>query len=110
MLLNESATSFTDAGDLTFTGKESFLGLLESLGKAVAVGAEAGEDVDEISTGNVGLKVQISQLQQSYCGCMFTSQHYVSACVHHHRLRAVVSEDACLFCDPNETLVRMPQP
>lgn len=35
------------------------LGLLENLGKAVAEGAEAGEELDEISTGSVDLKVTL---------------------------------------------------
>lgn len=57
VFLNESAASHAGGEDLMFTGKESVLELLESLGKAAAIGAETGEDVDEISTGSINLKV-----------------------------------------------------
>lgn len=48
----------TSSGDSSFVGKEGYLSLLGEVGKAVAVGSEPGEDVDEISTGYLDLKVR----------------------------------------------------
>lgn len=48
----------TSSGDSSFVGKAGYLSLLGEVGKAVAVGSEAGEDVDEISTGSLDLKVR----------------------------------------------------
>lgn len=43
--------------DETLAGKEAHLDLLGNLGKAVATGAEAEEDLLTITAGSVGLKV-----------------------------------------------------
>lgn len=62
VLLNTSGASATttdSGGDVSFTGKEGYLTLLGSVGKAVAVGSEAGEDLDEISTEFLDLKVPV---------------------------------------------------
>ncbi len=40
-----------------FTGKNDTLTLLGSLGQAVAFGAEAGEDMEEVGTVSIDLKV-----------------------------------------------------
>lgn len=48
----------TSTGDSSFVGKAGPLSLLGEVGNAVAVGSEAGEDVDEISTGYIDLKVR----------------------------------------------------
>lgn len=53
MLLNE--------GGSTFVGKEDPLNLLSTLGKNVAVNAEAGEDLTAISTGTLDLKVWLTR-------------------------------------------------
>lgn len=45
------------AANESLVGKEAHLNLLEDLGKAVATGAEAEEDLSTITTGSVGLKV-----------------------------------------------------
>lgn len=45
------------AGEAQVGGTNGSLALLEKLGKAVAEGAEADEDIIEISTGTVDLKV-----------------------------------------------------
>lgn len=47
------------AGEAQLGGTNESLGLLESLGKAVAEGAEADESLDEISAGSVELKVTL---------------------------------------------------
>lgn len=52
-----SAMLSSQSEDVSFAGKGDHLTLLENLGRAVAVGAEAGEDLNEISTGLVNLKV-----------------------------------------------------
>ncbi|CAN0003126.1 unnamed protein product [Pylaiella littoralis] len=44
------------AVDEALVGKEAHLDLLGNLGRAVATGAEAGEDLSTITTGSVGLK------------------------------------------------------
>lgn len=41
----------------SFREKGEYIDLLGSLGRAVAVGAEAGENLDDISAGSLGLKV-----------------------------------------------------
>ncbi|CAM9572739.1 unnamed protein product [Scytosiphon promiscuus] len=57
VLLNESdATSPGSPNGADFTGENGTLKLLTSLGYAVAKGSEAGEHLDEISTGLVDLK------------------------------------------------------
>lgn len=48
----------TSTGDSSFVGKAGPLSLLGELGNAVAVGSEAGEDVDEVSAGYLDLKVR----------------------------------------------------
>lgn len=63
VLLNASETSSSSwsSSSLTrsasFGEKEEYIALLGSLGKAVAVGAEAGENLDGIRAGLLGLKV-----------------------------------------------------
>lgn len=62
VLLNASEASSSSSSD-SFTGstsfgeKEEYITLLSSLGRAVAAGAEAGENLDDISAGSLGLKV-----------------------------------------------------
>lgn len=62
VLLNVSGASAPDAvaGAVSFTGKERYLTLLGDVGKAVAVGAESGEDLDEISMEFLELKVSVN--------------------------------------------------
>ena len=48
----------TNSAGNEVTLDESALELLGSLGHAVAIGAEAGEDVDEVSAGTVTLRVR----------------------------------------------------
>lgn len=48
----------TNSAGNEVTLDESALELLGSLGRAVAIGAEAGEDVDEVSAGTVKLRVR----------------------------------------------------
>eukprot|EP00904_Undaria_pinnatifida_P010764 jgi/Undpi1/6818/HiC_scaffold_21.g09294.m1 len=61
VLLNASEASSSSSSD-SFTGstsfgeKEEYITLLSSLGRAVAAGAEAGENLDDISAGSLGLK------------------------------------------------------
>lgn len=59
VLLNvsDSSPSAAGAGDTLFTGKEEYVTLLGTLGRSVALGAEAGEDLDEINAGSFDLKV-----------------------------------------------------
>lgn len=58
VLLNVSETSSAPvAGNTSFSGKEQYITLLGSLGRAVAAGAEAGENLDDVSAGPLGLKV-----------------------------------------------------
>ncbi|CAM9181833.1 unnamed protein product, partial [Ectocarpus sp. 8 AP-2014] len=57
VLLHESDPSSTATqGDGYYSGRNDTLMLLGSLGRAVAIGSEAGEDIDEISTGSVDLR------------------------------------------------------
>lgn len=56
VLLNGSGEILAADG-AGFTGKTDTLSLLGSLGQAVALGAEAGEDIEEVGTGTVDLKV-----------------------------------------------------
>lgn len=58
ILVNVSETAAT--GGASLGGRNESLGLLEDLGKAVAEGAEADEELDEISTEFVDLKVELS--------------------------------------------------
>lgn len=44
---------------MSLAGKDTFLSLLGDVGRAVASGAEAGEEIDETSTGSLDLKVSI---------------------------------------------------
>lgn len=57
VLLNATETSSASTGYAEIAGNGATFSLLADLGKAVAVGAEAGEDLDEITTGNLHLKV-----------------------------------------------------
>ncbi|CAM9530425.1 unnamed protein product [Hapterophycus canaliculatus] len=58
VLLNESDTaSLGEPQGADLTGKNGTLELLSSLGYAVAEGAEAGEHVNEVSTGLIDLQV-----------------------------------------------------
>lgn len=57
VLLNATETSSVGTGYGKITGNGATFSLLADLGKAVAVGAEAGEDLDEITTGYLHLKV-----------------------------------------------------
>ncbi|CAM9843656.1 unnamed protein product, partial [Ectocarpus sp. 4 AP-2014] len=57
VLLHESDPSSTATqGGGYYSGRNDVLELLGSLGRAVAIGSEAGEDIDEVSTGSVDLK------------------------------------------------------
>lgn len=61
MLLNVSDTSSPSVGGGnvdSFSEKEEYIDLLGGLGRAVAVGAEAGENLDDIKAGSLGLKVE----------------------------------------------------
>lgn len=58
VLLNESGGTSGAENDAGFSGKNDTLGLLDSLAAAVAIEAEAGEDVDEVSAGSVELQVR----------------------------------------------------
>ena len=59
VLLNASDESSPVANDAGFAGKNDTLALLGSLANAVAIGTEAGEDIDEIGTGSIELQVQL---------------------------------------------------
>lgn len=54
------------AGDSSFTGKADYLSLLAEVGNAVAAGSEPGEDVDEVSTGYLDLKVGTTLSRRSH--------------------------------------------
>ncbi|CAB1101902.1 unnamed protein product [Ectocarpus sp. CCAP 1310/34] len=57
VLLHESDPSSTATqGGGYYSGRHDVLELLGSLGRAVAIGSEAGEDIDDVSTGSVHLK------------------------------------------------------
>ncbi|CAM9387820.1 unnamed protein product [Ectocarpus sp. 12 AP-2014] len=57
VLLHQSDPSSTATqGGGYDSGRNDVLELLGSLGRAVAIGSEAGEDIDEVSTGSVDLK------------------------------------------------------
>ena len=58
-----SSILYTSAEDSNFVGKAGYLSLLGEVGNAVAIGSEAGEDVDEISTGYLDLKVRTFKLE-----------------------------------------------
>lgn len=60
VLLNESDASSAAANDGDLAGKSSTLALLGSFANAVAIGAEAGEDVDEVSAGSIDLQVTVA--------------------------------------------------
>ena len=73
VLLNTSSIASTSGG-WNFDGKADYLSLLGELGNAVAIGSEAGEDVDEVSTGYLDLKVcwfatRRSRAQTTGCWC-----------------------------------------
>ncbi|CBJ26668.1 hypothetical protein Esi_0040_0095 [Ectocarpus siliculosus] len=57
VLLHESNVSSSVAeGNGYYSGRNGTLMLLGSLGRAVAIGSEAGEEVDQVSTGSVDLQ------------------------------------------------------
>lgn len=59
-------------GSTSVVGSEGALDVLGSLGLAVAIGVEAGEEVDEVSTGTVSLRVcmcLVSRVLQFGPGC-----------------------------------------
>lgn len=62
MLFNTTETSSAATGYAEIAGNGPTFSLLADLGKAVAVGAEAGEDLDEISTEFLHLKVGLPTL------------------------------------------------
>lgn len=62
VLLNESDASSASSlaiADAGFAGKTDTLALLGRLANAVAIGNEAGEDIDEISVGSIELQVTV---------------------------------------------------
>lgn len=65
VLLNESSVSPVPAGDTSFAGNEGALDVLANLGRTVAIGVEAGEDIDEVSTSTVKLQVRWQQYLMS---------------------------------------------
>ncbi|CAM9106341.1 unnamed protein product [Ectocarpus fasciculatus] len=56
VLLHVSNPSSSAAQGSGYSGRNDILALLGSLGRAVAIGSEAGEDIDEVSTGSVDLQ------------------------------------------------------
>lgn len=69
VLLDESNVPPAPAGGTSFAGNEGALELLGSLGHAVAIGVEAGEEVDEVSAGAVKLRVRWRQQSASKASC-----------------------------------------
>lgn len=59
VLLNESDASSAAADDTGFAGKNDTLAVFDSLANAVAVGAEAGEDIDQVNAGSTELQVTV---------------------------------------------------
>eukprot|EP00903_Cladosiphon_okamuranus_P011441 g10779.t1 len=55
-LFDGSNASAVPAGSTSVAGNEGALDMLGSLGRAMAIGNEAGEDVDEVSTGTINLR------------------------------------------------------
>lgn len=58
VLLDEGKVFQDPAGGTSFDGPEGALDVLASLGRAVAIGFEAGEEVDEVSSSTVNLRVR----------------------------------------------------
>lgn len=71
VLLNESSASSAAGNDADFAGNNGTLDLLGNLANAVASGAEAGEEVDEVSAGSLKLQVRMT-LAPLAGGCFAT--------------------------------------
>lgn len=60
---NLALPSGLTSADAGFAGENGTLALLDTLAFAVAIGTEAGKDVDEVRAGSIELKVKASLAQ-----------------------------------------------